>query len=67
MGSQVLPGGSITMGAALSKETSGIKVAQNKGQQVLDSSHHTTRQLDLEMLHPKAQAEKDFMPSKYPK
>ncbi|XP_037056951.1 NACHT, LRR and PYD domains-containing protein 1a-like [Peromyscus leucopus] len=54
------------MGKAQSKEASDKKEAQHEGQHVLEPTHHTRRQMDLELKGNKAQAEKDFKLRTFP-
>lgn len=61
--SQALSEGPITMEAAQSEKTSGTEEAQKKGEQDLDPTHHRRKQMELELLQPKMQAEKDLMQS----
>lgn len=63
--SQALCEASITMEASHSEQSIGTEEAQHKGQQVLDLTHNKRKQMNLELLQPKDQAEKDLMLSKY--
>lgn len=65
--SQALTEDSIIMGASYSKKSSGTEKAEHKGQQFLHSSHNMRKQMNLELLQPNAQEEKDLMSSKYNK
>lgn len=47
--SQSLSEGSITMGEPQSQKASGTEAAQHKGQKVLDPTHHTRIQMELEL------------------
>uniref|UniRef100_A0A8C8UB05 NACHT, LRR and PYD domains-containing protein 1a-like n=1 Tax=Peromyscus maniculatus bairdii TaxID=230844 RepID=A0A8C8UB05_PERMB len=55
------------MGKAQSKKASDKKEAQHEGQHVLEPTHHTRRQMDLELKGNKAQAKKDLMLRTVPK
>lgn len=59
--SQSLSEGSIIMGEHQTQKANGTEAAQHKGQKVLDPTHHTMIQMELELQRSKAQAEMFLM------
>ncbi|KAL1778649.1 hypothetical protein HispidOSU_003876 [Sigmodon hispidus] len=67
MQSQASSEGPSNTGAAQSQKSRDTEEAQHEGQQVLDPSDHTSKQIDLELQQIKVQAKKESVLSKYTK